>query len=234
MTTPGYPDYTRLSLSSGVLLYGNTSVALIGNALFTGYVGNFQYLDTFWNKQTGTDHYTMRLDYYTDDTFATLFASQLGLRDSSSVGWKQYAPLSPWLKYTGVPSLGSLPNTADVALYGTNAKATGGKLASTHTPFFSYLNAATPNGTTTVGTFRIQPGPATFNWYIGTPDWIVTVQYWNQAAAAYQDWFIAGGQGLPQQGCLAMNLPDAPTQVVITNGSGAAQDYEILIQSTSD
>lgn len=231
MGTPnqGYPDFARVNLAAGFLLYGAQVPYTTPKTVFQGYVGIYPYIDFWWSKFLGTDEYLVQFIWFADSTFSTSVASQLTVRDSNSQGAAQYAVLGPWLQINIQPNVGGDNNPAIVAIYGTTGRAPAGIQVSDDVPFFQY-NTTQAAGTVTTPTKTIIPGPAILSYFSGAGTFSFSILSLNRNSFTYTEyWTIQQAQ--PASGSLLVALPDSPTKIQIFNGGAGALAFKCYLQS---
>lgn len=229
MTQPGYIDYTRTSLATGFLLAGTSEPIEAGTVVFEGYVGAWPFINAFWNAVGGTDHYSIQLLYYSDNTFSVQVAQQISIRTGNIIGYRQYAVLSPWLQIVIMPATGGSATSIEFAFFGTTQKALATQLGSLDTQFYEQTTSIAAGGTLTTQILKIFPGRAIVTWFTGATAWTMIVQRYDMGSAAFQPFWEIGSGGVANDGQLELAMPDAPLQVVLHNSSSGTSGFNVYI-----
>lgn len=229
MTQPGYPDYERLSLSSGILLAGGQQAFTGPTNLFQGYVGNIPYIDFFWDAVAGPGHVNVQVTYWQDDTFTTQVAFTASVRTTNSIGYRQLSVLSPWLTIIVFPDTATDHTLCTYAFYGSTQSASSAKLGSLDSAFFEVSAAVAASTSAPFQIVKIYPGAAVLSWTILATAWQIQLQRWDYGAAAWKTFLFLGNTGAPASGTATVALPDAPIQAVLVNGDAAAKTFNVFL-----
>jgi hypothetical protein len=234
MTAPteGYPDYQRMSLSSGYLLGSGSGDIPNTIVVFQGYVGSWGYINEYFQNLQSTDYYQVQVLYFSDATFSTLVAQQLGTRGGANVGARQWPVLTPWVK---IQVAVAAPHVADNNIwtfYGSNQLASSAQLGDLDVPILHGSNAIPTNTTILMIPDHIIPGPAILSvseaalgsyyteldyFEYGSLSWLVFLNI--------NDFCYAGGA------TLKIALPDAPIRARVHNGASVTNTIGVYIMA---
>lgn len=230
MTTPGYLDYARVNLAAGFLLAGDIKRIHTTISVFQGYVGAWSYVNAFWSSGGGTDNYTILFEYFSDSTFSTQIGTQVGVRNSNCIAWRQYGVLSPWLIIGIIPVLGTDTVTVTYAFFGSNSSSTSAKLASLDTDLLSFNGSIAGSGNVALGLTHVIPGPAVLSFHSNvSTTWTCEIQRWDISSANWLDDVYIDQNTDTFGGIHTIALPDAQVQVLIGNGNAAAKTFRCYL-----
>lgn len=220
MTLEGYPDYARMSLESGFLLAGATQRINATTTVFQGYVGSWGYVNAFWNAGGGTDNYTINFAYFTDGTFTSQVAVQLGVRNSNIVAWRQYPVLTPWLQIFITPKLGTDTVSITYDFHASNGQANSAQLASLDAGFLDQNGTVAISSNIQVGTTHLIPGSAIMSIHESvTTAWDLKLQRWDFGTSAWVDFFELDAATETANISVEIAMPDAQMQLRVDNTS---------------
>jgi hypothetical protein len=224
--TIGYEDYTRLSRSGGVLLYGS-SAALVNNSFpLTTYVGNSAYTTIAFSGQASTDFVQISMAYFTDNTISQLVGFRRLVRTSGQFSITQYPNLSEWLQVSISTKSGNPFPMGFLGIYASDGYAPQVALASLDVPML--LINASVGATTTLNLTpqHVEPGNGRLSLRTTATTWAVNVGYYDFTSGGYI--FIAGADhnnpgNTPAN--LAVPILDTPMQVSLVNSDAAAKTF---------
>lgn len=227
MSTPGYPDYARLSAQGGFQLFAVSGTVNSGAILFQGYVGSWPYVNVHTNVNVSADACQVTLVYYSDNTFTTQVGFRVATRIGSSFASTQYSNLSPWLKFYVVSVSGNPMPFLALGLYGTTGYADQKQLASLDVPLLSDNPTIPATSTQSYLLQHVEPGDGVMTYSGPAASWFINVWYWDIGTAGYKlyaqflsSWNGAGGNW-------RLPIIDAPPRVDVHNGDGVANKVNI-------
>lgn len=227
MTTPGYPDYARLSQQGGYELFATSSPIPSGVVQFQGFVGSWPYVNLHTNLNNSADAFQFVLVYFADNTFTTQVGFRIATRLGGSFASTQYANLSPWLQFYVVSHSGAAISPLAVGLYATTGSAEQRQLTSLDVPLLSDNPTIPATSTQTYTPQHIEPGPAVLNFSGPATSWFINIFYWDVTSAAWKlyaqflsTWAGAGGNW-------PLPMIDAPVRIDVHNGDAVARQVNI-------
>jgi len=232
MSTPGYPDYARLSQSGGKLLYGNYGTVPVNTVLFKGYVGDCPYVNFFCSTQNTGDFCKILFQWYTDDTFTTQVAYKYAIRGAANLGTTQYANLTPWLLVFYVSVSGNNFPFYAFSVYGAQGPAGANQLNSLDVPV-GFYSATIPATTAETQTFsHVQPGAALLSGQFFGGNWLVALQYYDYGSATWLDISYLDNTGYGDGFNVSVGLLDTPMRLYLNNRNAAAEFAQVAIVGT--
>lgn len=218
MTVPGYPDYQRVSLASGVLLGSFTGAVPSDTQVFKGYVGNWQALNTNWNStnKTSLAYYDVEYVYWTDNTFTTIIGEQIEVRSSEIQAFSQHVPQSPWLTVDIIYESGSALGNLVWSMYGSQILTSCAKIGGNNTPLISLHELVAP-GVTSFPQGLTIPGTCSLICTTNGVPVVVDIQAYNPGVSGYQNFAELGLLTASLDYTLISSVPDAPLNVQISN-----------------
>lgn len=232
MTTPGYPDYTRLSLQTGILLFGGNQPFPAQQVVFQGYLGNIEYINFFWNAVGGTDNYLISIQFSPDSTFSSLIAQVISVRGGNSEGYRQYGLLSPWVTIQVTPHTGGSNTSVQMACYGCMGEISSAKLGGFDDPILAFSGSVAASTIVTQNITAIAPGRATLSIFTTATTWDIELQKWNLGAANFSTFWQVNSTKGQVQGSFNVSLPDNIMQVRIDNADAGAQSFAVYLMPT--
>lgn len=227
MPNPGYVDYARTSLSTGLQLAGGQNAIKTITDVFFGYVGAWTHLNFFWNATGASDNWQIQINFYEDSTFTTLVAGINAVRNGNMGSvWSQYGVLGPWVAIFIIPKVGGDSTVIRYNIYGTTGASQNNQLADTSSPIWRDQELFPASTQKTFFPVNTIPGRGVINlrWDINT-SWNVNLLYFDWGTASYLDYTYwdnnTSGYGLTTQIC----IPDAPLQIVVHNANTAAHNF---------
>jgi hypothetical protein len=217
----GYPDYARLSLSGGYLLYGDNGNIPNNDILFQGYVGSWPYINLMTAANGSTENMKLVLQFCTDATFAKIVGFIYIIRSWYTVSNSQYSCLSPWLQFFYGSDSGHAVNWSELGLYATVAPARQVGLASMDVPIASGNPVVNADTTTTITPSHIQPGDAVINISTALANWQVQFWYWSYDNAAWKFVGLVNSSMNAGGGSYDMPMIDAPYEIRLINNTAA-------------
>lgn len=221
----GYPDYTRLSRSGGVLLCSATGNITNLQQLFRGYVGNFPYVALTASLGVTAQFASIDLIWYSDNTFTTSVGFRRVIRTSSQFSETQYVNLSDWLLVQVETSLGTPFNFVWFSVYGCQAPGTTYQLVSADVPMFTATQSIPATSTMSFVPQHVQPGNAEFFLQTVVANWFVNLLYydWNAFGYTLYRQYNSATYGLNVNEvfpCL-----DTPTRIDVHNGDASNRTF---------
>lgn len=227
MTTPGYPDYQRLSLQSGILLYGANAAITSTVVAFQGYVGNLQYINSFWNAVGGSDSYSIQLLFATDSTFTTFVSQIVAYRNGNSEGFRQFGIFTPWLKLQLVPKAGTSATVVQASFYGCMGEISAAKLGGFTKSIYDQEGSIGAGTTVTTTLTVVSPGTSVLSVFTNAAVWDLQLLAYDFPTNAFSIFFHMNSGGQQTQGQSIVAMPDSITQVKILNGDAAAKNFGV-------
>ena len=225
MSSEGYPDYTRLSRSGGVLLGSATGNINSLQQLFKGYVGNFPYVAVTISVGVSADFASVNLLWYSDSTFTTLVGFRRVIRSSGQFSETQYVNLSDWLLFYVETKSGAAMPFGFVSAYGCQAPGNNVQLVSTDVPMWSTVSSVPATTTDQFVIPHVQPGAAHFTLQTVAASWFVNVNYYDWGAGAYT--LFRQFNSTKYVSDISEDLPclDSSIRIDIHNGDAAAKTF---------
>lgn len=234
MVQVGYPDYERISTQSGNLLASGSQVFSTTKIVFQGYVGNWPYLNLFFNGGGGTGFYNVAWVYYLDDTFSQIVAEASSARGDLTTSYVQKTPLSPWLVIFIEPAPYNGGAAAQYALYGTTGKGDSSKLGVAAGPLFEQQQSIGANSLTFFPAVIVQPCLATMSLCAQVATSGFLIQRYDISSQAFVTCFFIIGTVNDYSVVTPIMLPDAPIQVGLQNRTAAAGTLSAYIIAGTD
>lgn len=227
----GYPDYERLARSGGFLLYNASGNLPQLTTLWSGYVGNFPYLNIVINCNSSTDFIQVRTEYYSDSTLTTLVGFRYALRTGSNFSIVQYANISEWAKVSFASQSGNAFPFISFTVFGAQGPAGQIAVSSTDAPIIDN-NALIPATTTqTFFNSHVQPGAATFMVQTAATAWNINISRYDWTTNSYLLRMQLSNAIAVQGGMFDLPMLDAPYKFDIHNSDAAARAFLFMWQS---
>lgn len=223
MTQPGYPDYERLSLQSGILLYGNNIAITTTIVAFQGYVGNLSYIDFFWNAVGGSDSYSIALLYFNDSSFSIGVAQTVSYRNGNSEGYRQFAILAPWVQIQVTPKAGGSATGIQIAFYGCMGESGNAKLGGFTKSIWDSDGTIAAGGSVTTTLTAVSPGPAILSVFTVAVVWDCIFSAYDFPSNTFKTFFRINSTSLQIQGSFIVAMPDSIVQTFIKNADTASK-----------
>jgi hypothetical protein len=219
---PGYPDYARVSLTSGYLLAGGNNDISAGTIVFQGYVGNWSYINEYFQNTVAGNYYTININYYTDSTFTVPIAQQVSVRGNQTLAYRQHGVLSPWVAINVTPNGAHSLDTVYRSFYGSNQRATSGQLGSLDVSGIHDDVILSPGGEITAYDAHVMAGPATVSIQVlNAQGYFVNLECYNTGSASYRPFWSVNDLVAVRGGTWNVSLPDCPYQARLhNNGTG--------------
>lgn len=225
MPAPGYPDYTRLNRTGGVVLFSTTGNVNHAQQLFRGYVGNFSNVALTTLLNASTDFCSVDLIWYSDNTFTQVVGFRRAIRTGSQFAEMSYVNLSDWLLLQVETKTTNPMPFQFLSIYGCQAEGTSFSLASNDVPLIGQTTPVPATTTTSIFPAHIQPGAAFFTAQTVAASWFINILYYDWGGGAYtlfrqynsSTYVLNIGEPLS---CL-----DTPTRVDVHNGDAAQKTF---------
>lgn len=226
MTTPGFPDYARLSQS------GNKQLAFInggnltnGQQLFRGYVGSWPYLAMFINMGATVDFAKFIVNYYSDSTFGIIVGFRFSIRWGAQFSSVVYGNMSDWATVqVFTQSTNPIP-IGQFGVYATQGYTPTLAVDSLDVPLL-FEHFSVPAATTSE--FNIQhvhPGKARFLVNSAATSWQVKFRYYDWGTNSIQTMYQTQTFGVPTSTSEDFPQLDAPCYVDFVNNDAAAKTF---------
>jgi len=231
MTTPGYPDYTRLSRTGGVELGAASGNISNLQQIYKGYVGNFAYTAVTINTNVSADTTSVDLTWFSDSTFTQVIGFRRLIRNGSQFSETQYVNLSDWMIFQVETLSGSPMPFLWISAYGCQGPGDQISLVSTDVPILATTISVPATSTTQLVTTHVQPGDALFTLQTVAVSWFVNINYFDWGSAAYK--LLRQYNSTTYVADINQDLPmlDAPYRIDVHNGDAAAKVFVLAYQS---
>lgn len=227
----GYPDYARLSLAGGFELFNFNGTMVNGTTPFSGYVGEWPYLNVFTEFPLTSDAGLIQFTYFTDDTFTSQVGIRNLVRGNGSFATTQYANFSPFVQVDFfTKSLNPIPGV-EFSIYGTTGPSGNFGLASNDTPILSVNQSIGASTSVSFPAGHIQPGAGTLLISTAATSWSVNIQFYQWSSGTYFNYGQLTSAIAAKGGSFDVPLLDAPCQLFITNGDAAARSFIVVWMS---
>lgn len=224
--TVGYQDYTRLSRSGGVQLYGSTASLVSGTFPFSGYVGNSSYVTIAFNGGVGNDFVQLNMVYCSDSSFSQVVGFRRAVRTAGQFSITQYPNLSEWMQIQVITKSGNPFPMSFMGIYGSDGYAPQTVMASLDVPMLLINSTVNASSTVNLVPQHVEPGNGRFSIKTTATTWAINVGYYDFGSGGYI--FIAGADhnnpgNTPAN--LAVPILDTPMQVSLVNSDTAARTF---------
>lgn len=227
MTTPGYPDYARLSQQGAKLLYSTGAGNITsGQSLFAGFVGAWPYvvLQTRLNAAANNAQFVM--EYFSDPGLTNLVAFRRAIRNQAMEATTQYANLTPWLSFFMDTDNGAVLPVASVSLLATTGNSRQIEMASTENPVAQNSSHIAAGTLQPFSIQPLQPGNAQFSFLTGAASWYVEFDFWSYDNSTWEVLAQVNSSQYPnKQFIIDMPMFDAPMMLKINNGDAVSQNF---------
>lgn len=223
MTTPGYPDYARLSQAGNRRLAFISGGSIANNqVLFSGYVGSWPYTSIALNIGATADAIKILMQYYSDNTFTNQVGFRFIIRNGAQFSSICYGNLSEWMLIFAVTQSGNPIPIVNFGVYGTEGYAPREALDSMDVPLLR-VTSSVPAGTTQQFAIQhVHPGNARLLVFSAATSWNAQMFYYdygsNSILQLYQQTLFGAA------GTYEGDYPqiDAPMYVSLRNAGAAA------------
>lgn len=224
MTTPGFPDYARLSQTGNRQLCFFFGVNFTnGQILFQGYVGSWPYTDVFMDLGATADSLRVEMIYYSDKTMSVVVGFRFAIRQSGQFSSVCYGNVSDWMKIQVHTQSGNPIAIQVFGAYATQGYSPGMSVDSLDVPLM-FIHVTIPAATTSeFGMIHVHPGPARFLVNSAATSWQIKFRYYDYNTNSIQTMYQSQVFGVPTSDDLDFPLLDAPCFVDIVNNDAAAK-----------
>lgn len=227
MTTPGYPDYTRLSRSGGVELASATGNLTNLQQIFNGYVGNFSHVAVTILLNASTDFTSVDLIWYSDNTFTQVVGFRRLIRTGGQFSETLSVNQSDWLRLQVETKSGAAMSFQFLSIYGCQAVGDQFMLASMDVPLIGQTTSVPAASTVNVVPAHVQPGPAFFTLQTVAASWFVNVNYYDWNAGAFTLYRQFNSAAYVNNIGETFSCLDTPQQFQIHNSDAAAKVFVV-------
>lgn len=221
MTTPGYPDYTRIVRAGNQNLFVAGATLANGANIYRGYVGSWPYTIIFCDMATTTDFMRIRMQYYTDNTFTTLLGFRYSIRGSANFSCLSYGNMSDYLSVFIDTKSGNPIPVQTFGIYATMGTSEQIMLDSNDVPLLFFSGTVAASTLQQVPILHVHPGLAKLKMKSAGASWQPWLYYYDWGSGAYVS--LIGGPQFAAAGTYETDFPqiDAPMQVGLQNLTAA-------------
>lgn len=221
----GYQDYARLTRAGGTELFHVTGNVNNGQVLFTGHVGDFEYLNLLMNVNTSTDFCRVQIAWYADSSFGTSAGFRFAQRGGGNLAQTQYVNLAPWVQITLFTKSGSPMGFSVFAAYGSHGVGNGFSLASQDVPITSHVGNIAASTSLLVVPIHIVPGNAKFSLLSGAAAWFTNFFYYDWTLNAFTNLWQVSNTQFAKNAQWDVPCLDTPMEIEVHNSDTVAQNF---------
>lgn len=224
MTVPGYPDYQRIALATGVVFAAFTGAVPGNTQVFEGYVGNWRSVRSFWESTNATSlaYYFVYYTYWTDSTFTVIAGGQTETRSTLVQAYSQHVPITPWLTVSIVLQSGVELGEINYTISGDNFSGPLARSADNSSPLLTWNDVLPAGSTVTHDVLLLVPGLVSINSQSTVAGGVAAIFYYQPANSSYIQLWCQRVDTAYDSISQIISVPDAPLQIQNSTPPGVA------------